>query len=504
MKDKIKFVPILLLIFITFWLRLVNLGYSDYYGDEIKAMWLPERHQSAIEFLYDQKKGPIEFLVTYLVKFRDPDYSNEFLLRLPFTLAGILGIFFFYRLVELHFGKKIALYATLLLSINGIFVGLMRIAQYQSFVILFSILTLYAFSLALLQERWKYTGIYTGVICWTAALLTHYDGIFIAPFALYLLYRWCRANNDLPLQRRIMHIAIPFVLSALVIGIYFVPYMLSISSSTKIYWAERIAGEGIPDIERSSSFLNFQIYNPVLGVYVYLALGVLSLPKVKRTLPVILWFALPWIVLEGIIFDPGTHIYTYLLPATILVAFGLETLERILEKILVNVLGIIWGKRLNLAWLALLFGSLAFISHWIFVDHTPEYPFEQKRIIFWTLGGPYGDYKTWLYGFPYYRGWEAIGEYVTSSEGKWYYYTNEHTSISDFYVHYGHSVVNAGQYVYILHPQSFIGSDGVKEKASYWQTHYPPVKIFEIDGKVVAEVYEMPPGELEAIQEAGY
>jgi 4-amino-4-deoxy-L-arabinose transferase-like glycosyltransferase len=222
MKDKIKFVPILLLVFITFWLRLVNLGYSDYYGDEIKVMWLPERNQSAIEFLYDQKKGPIEFLVTYLVKFRDPDYSNEFLLRLPFTLAGILGIFFFYRLVELHFGKKIALYATLLLSINGIFVGLMRIAQYQSFVILFSILTLYAFSLALLQERWKYTGIYAGVIFWTAALLTHYDGIFIAPFALFLLYRWYRANNELPLQRRVMHIAIPFVLSALVLD-HFVP-----------------------------------------------------------------------------------------------------------------------------------------------------------------------------------------------------------------------------------------------------------------------------------------
>lgn len=500
MREKTKFIPLLLLIFITFWLRLVNLGYSDYTGDEIKAMWRPERNQSAIEFLYDQKKGPIEYLITYLVKFRNPSYSNELLLRLPFTLAGILGIFFFYALVELHFGKKIALYAAFLLSINGIFVGLMRVAQYQSFVILFSILTLYSFSLALQNRRWKYIGIYTGVVSWTAALLTHYDGIFIAPFALYLLYRWYSLNSNQPHQRRIKHIALPFALGALVLAIYFVPYLLSLTSSTKIYWAERIAGEGIPDIERSSSMLNFQIYNPILAVYVYLALGFLSLPKVKRTFPVILWFAFPWIVLEGVIFDPGTHIYTYLLPATILVAFGLETFEEILVKFL----GITWGKRLSLAWLALLFGSLAFISHLIFVDHNPEYPFEKKRILFWTLGGPYGNYKTWLYGFPYYRDWEAIGEYVTSEKGKWYYYTNEYTNISNFYVRYGHSVANAGKYVYILHPQSFTGSDGVKEKASYWQTHYPPVKIFEIDGKVVAEVYEMPPGTLEEIREAGY
>ncbi len=136
----LRFFPLLFLAFVTFWLRLNNLGYSDYYGDEIKAMWRPASGQSAIEYLYAQKKGPTEFLVTYLVRFIDPSYSNGFLLRLPFTLAGILGIYFFYRLVEMHFGKKIALYSTLLLSVNGIFVGLMRYVQYQSFVILFSLL----------------------------------------------------------------------------------------------------------------------------------------------------------------------------------------------------------------------------------------------------------------------------------------------------------------------------------------------------------------------------
>jgi hypothetical protein len=154
--------------------------------------------------------------------------------------------------------------------------------------------------------------------------------------------------------------------------------------------------------------------------------------------------------------------------------------------------------------LALLFGSLALISHLIFVDHTSEYPFEKKRVLIWTIGGPFEGYTTGIYGFPYYRGWEDIGEYITSAKGKWYYYTNEHSSISSYYVPYAHSVVNAGYYIYIHHPQSFIGRDGVKEKASYWQTRYSPVNVFEYDGKVVAEVYEMPPGTLEKIQMAGY
>ncbi|HEY5669395.1 MAG TPA: hypothetical protein VIS10_05305, partial [Anaerolineales bacterium] len=75
MKDKvklstrIKWIPYLFLIFVTLWLRLVNLGYSDYQGDEIKAMWRPAPGQSGIDYLYTQKKGPTQFLVSYLVKF---------------------------------------------------------------------------------------------------------------------------------------------------------------------------------------------------------------------------------------------------------------------------------------------------------------------------------------------------------------------------------------------------------------------------------------------------
>ncbi len=88
MKEKLKLIPFLFLVFVTLWLRLVNLGYSDFQGDEIKALWRPAPGQSAIDFLYLQKKGPTEFLVTYLLKFVDPTFSNELLLRLPFA-AGI-------------------------------------------------------------------------------------------------------------------------------------------------------------------------------------------------------------------------------------------------------------------------------------------------------------------------------------------------------------------------------------------------------------------------------
>lgn len=497
-KKLANLTPVLFLVFSTLWLRLVNLGYSDYYGDEIKAMWLPAPGQNAIDYLYNQKKGPTEFLVSFLVKLIDPTYSNEFIIRLPFALAGIIAIYFLYRVVEINFNKKIALYSTMLLSANGIFIGLMRFVQYQPFVILFSVLTLCCFSLAL-QPKWSKSGIYLGVLFWTAGFLSHYDAIFISPFALYLLLNWYKKNTDQPPLLRVRHMIIPFALGGLILAIYFVPYLISIPSGTTNYWMLRLTGQGDATGMLRSSIANFDLYNPILGLPFYFILGILALIKIKKIFSLLIWFIFPWIILEGFIFDPGTHINNYLIPGVIIVAFGLE----VIEEFTLRVVGELWGRRINLIWLALLFGSLACISHLIFVDHTPEYPYEKRRILLWTIGGGSTDTMLWPYGFPYYRRWEDLGKYVISNEGNGYYYTNEQTPISKYYVPLDHSAKNAGYYIYIHNPQSFLRREQ-SLKAYYWRTHYEPVKIFKYNNRLVAEIYSMPAGGLGDIKEAGY
>ena len=501
MKDKLKLIPFLFLIFVTLWLRLANLGYSDYQGDEIKAMWRPLAGQSAMEFLYAQRKGPTEFLVTYAMRFLDPSFSNQLLQRLPFALAGILAIFVFYRLISMHYGKKIALYASLLLSVNGIFIGLMRIVQYQPFVILFMLLALYCFTLALQQERWRFKGIYLGVLCWTLAIFSHYDGIFIALFAVYLLARWYSQNKDLPSRARLKHLLIPFAISGTLLAAYFIPYLLGLSVSTKAYWTRRIIAPEGADQGGGNSILNFELYNPIISIYLYPILGALSLPKIKQTLPIWLWFALPWALLEFAILEPGTHIYTYLMPAIILLAFGLA----LLEELAVRLVGELWGRRLSIAGIALLFICLAGISHLIFVDHTPEYPFEKRSMLFWTIGGAdkMREHRYWVYGFPYNRRWEEIGEFVTTTENTGFYATNERDTISSFYVPFGFVTKWAGHYIYIHNPYSFQIEDS-RMKVRYWRAKYKPVKVLENNGRVVAEIYYMPPGSLEEIKRAGY
>jgi 4-amino-4-deoxy-L-arabinose transferase-like glycosyltransferase len=498
MREKIHLIPPGILILVTAWLRLANLGYSDYQGDEVKALAGPIQGQSLTNFLLEQRKGPVQFILTYLINLAHPSQADEFLTRLPFAIAGILSIYFFYRLVFLLYGKKIAIYAALLLSINGLFVGLTRIIQYQPLVILFSVLALYCITLALDSPRWSISGLYLGMFFWAAAILSHYDGVFIAPFALYLLGRWYAANTEIPATSRRRHLVVSAGLGVLLLAAFFIPFFIELRNSTIEYWLLRFTGEGEPTGTPSSLF-TFQLYNPLFALYLYIFLGGMSLLRIRMNLPIWLWFLFPWLILEGIIADPGTHIYTYILPATILVGFGFSVLEGLVRRLV--------GERSSFALVvssaALAITFLSAVSHLIFIDHTPEYPWEQRRILYWTIGAPDEKYRVWAFGFPYNRQWEAIGEYITSNENNEYYATNENKSLAGNYIPIPFDVNRSGYYIHIYHPQSF-RDRLVDDKIRYWTKNYPPVKTYLTEGKTVAEIYDMPPGNISELRSQGY
>lgn len=497
-KYRPKILPVIFLVFVTLWLRLVNLGYSNYQGDEIKALPLLVPEQTFFDFLLQQRKGPTQFIITYLIKLVNPAFTNEFFTRLPFALGGILAVFFFYRMVKLNFGRRIALYASIFLTVNGLFVGLNRIVQYQSFVILFSILSIYAISLAIKRKKWRIVGLYLGMLFWGMAVLSHYDGLFIAPYVVYLLICWYTRYINLPVRTRQKHILLSIGIFILIPAIFYVQFVFSISEATRTYWSTRLQ-EPIDVNTIKSSLVTFRIYNPLIVIYLYAVLGLLSILKIKKTFPVILWFIFPWIVFEGIIYDPGTHIYTYLIPATILIAFGVAVIEDALEK----VAGEGYGRVLSRAGLVILFIFLSTLSHFIFVDHTPEYPWEERKYLIWTLEEPDSKYKLWLYGFPYNRYWDEIAEYIISTENNGFYSTNEKRSISGFYLPYEFNVNQSGYYIHIHNPQSLRERLPI-DKIRYWRKNYQPVKVFEYRGRTVAEIYLMPEGDVKEIKKAGY
>jgi 4-amino-4-deoxy-L-arabinose transferase-like glycosyltransferase len=486
----------IILVVIAAWLRLSNLGYSDYQGDEIKALFLPPQGQSALGFLMDQRKGPIQFLITAFLKIFDPDYSNQFLIRLPFALAGILAVYFFYKLIKLHFGNKVAFYSTFFVATNGFLIAFSRIVQYQSFVILFMILALYVFSLASVHKKWEIKGIYLGFLFWALSILSHYDGIFIGPFVLYILYTWY-TKSGISVKRRIRHFiggGLVFVSS---LAVFYVPFILTISAATMDYWQGRLTGTGG---KISSSQYLFRVYNPIYIIHIYAALGILGfvkavIPPQLRTklkeIALFAWFILAFFFMEILVSIPGTHIYTYLIPLTVFMGIGVTLVQDVVRKIFPANLSLY----LSTAGIAAVFLFIFLQVNQIFVDNYREYPWENEKFLVWEFHKPSAVFHLSMFGFPYQRDWEGVNSIVRSFDDgseEIFYSTNERSPISRYYVPFRKSGDNAQFYVYVHRPQSYTDSIN-NERIRALVDREEPYKIyFDESGRVRTKLYYFP------------
>lgn len=557
-------------------LRLVNLGYSDYQGDEIKALFLPNPGQPISDFLLNQRKGPIQFGITYLLKFIDPSYSNQFITRLPFAVAGILSVYFFYKFLKLHFNEKTAFYASFFLATNGFLVAFSRIVQYQSYVVLFMILSLYLFSLAVKSKEWEVKGIYLGYIFWAFSILSHYDGVFIFPFVLYLVIAWLRRETiKIFALKNIKHLLIAKAIFASLLLSFYIPFVTSIDIGTKSYWKGRIVGTGG---KISSSTTLFRVYQPIYVIHIYtvvFAFGVLKvikeafslgslgkffilkikglpLPlllflddKFQKLVALVMWFFIPFIFLEVFIDIPGTHIYTYLIPVMIFLGLGIAFLEQLFHLIARLILKSdklrVYLSSAFLAGVLVVFSFVFVQSYAVFVDNNFEYPWQNEKFFVWEFHKPSPIFHLSMFGFPYYRNWDGIGEFVRSDEVNYtctsrlddksikvcpnedrkveFYSTNERKSIARYHIPYPKDTDSAGYYVLISNAQSFTDNP-VQDKALYWAENYEPVFIVDRclsyssawnvhysckSGRdIVVKVYYMPQGSLDEIREAGY
>ena len=499
MIKKLKEPLLLITVLLAFSLRLQNIGYSNYQGDEIKALFLPDPGQSMSSFFLDQRKGPMQFIVTFLLKLVNPTYTNEFFVRLPFALAGAFAVLFFYKLLKDRFGEKIAFYASFFFATNGFFVALSRIVQYQAFVMFFMVLALHMFSLAVKQEKWKIKGIYLGFLFWALSILSHYDGVFIAPFAFYLLGVWFSQNKNLA-----KHLFGAGALAGLLLAVFYVPFVLSISIATKDYWLNRLSG-GNGKI--SSSRYLFQVYNPIYIIHIYNILSVFGLLALRKKslqlLIVFIWFALPFVFLEFIVNIPGTHVFIYLLPLTIILAHGIVEVEAagkwIFDKLKLN-------TKLIYAGISIIFAFIFLQSYFIFVDHTYEYPWENERFMLWTFHKPSAMFHLSMFGFPYFRNWEKIEQVVTqdSMENRILFYsTNERQTISRYYIPFQKDADRAGYYIYIESPQSFTDQI-VSDKAAYWAQNHEPIYVGKSTSATSVKIYYMPNLTLDELKLQGY
>ena len=474
--------------------RAQDLGYSNLQGDEINTLDYLYPGEEFSRYFWDQKRGPTQYLINY-ANTSLFGYINETQVRLPYLLLGVLAIGLTYLLAKEIFNEKAAGWAAALQAVSGLFIAFSRIVQYQTAIFCLLPASLILFIRGM-RENCRAKVVWAALL-FAAAVISHYDslsaGFFLAPFLVsYAISQTGASGRALRWTGWLVGISLPLAAA------FYLPFSRGdyFSQVTEGYLRQRLLGGGLmPRINIIRTILNLYVPDLVL-IFLFLAcllgllswsrrvgpikigrwvitekvtqvgyLGLLALlagatwfslyPVKPRTATVLVvgsclgltallvfskrikpvwsglagWFLINFALYFFLFKDVRTHVYTVFLPAFILAGYGVSWF-----------LGEVKSKSLQYLFLAICLGLVVFqlgFAGVVFVDKNPEFPWWQKDLFGWTI------YKTsrnaqdkpeGVFGLPYYRGWERVGEGFRRGCLVGDYTTNEKTSIPYFYL----------------------------------------------------------------------
>lgn len=259
-------------------LRLTNLGYAEFQGDEARAMLLAARlgeSQDPSTLLW-HKKGPLEVLLpAAALRLGDVRESSA---RLPFALAGLGVVLAGFALGRRLWGSRAALVTAGLLALDGYLVAFSRIVQYQSVVALCSVLAVWG------AWRWYSARQGGAVFLWLAAFFlgfgtwAHYEAVFAALPLAYLVFRRARAERWSG-GEWLRRLAGPLLLLAGVVALFYLPFLLhpQFAETLSYILKRRVGGGGpynmLPDFFLRASFYNASYYVMAMLIALWAVLG---------------------------------------------------------------------------------------------------------------------------------------------------------------------------------------------------------------------------------------
>ncbi len=474
---------LLVAVLIAVGLRVINLDYSEFQGDEAVVM---VRAANVLEgddtVLFQHKKGPAE-LTLVMAGWRLAETTNEWMARLPFAWASVLGVvavFLFGRRLDRPHAGGIA---ACLLAIEGYRVGFGRIVQYQSLV--FALSTLGLLCLLIYYSRGNGRLVIVAAAFFAGGTLAHYDALLVLPAGLLLV--GARLWRE---RRRFWYNLAPVLVAGLVGGVilalFYVPFLRSpYLEQTSSYVSGRVGGDQLFYNNLRSLFELSAVYNSVYllalmalalagqvlvtwarwgraalvlaGVLLLAALGGLVWPDLwvvnKTTLAwvpsavlligallapgqsmglraVWLWLGVPALFYLFFVALPLTHIHMIFPAWAMLAGIWLVDQGRWLASRSRPVV------RVASVGAVVAFFVCSYYVVMLFVDHTPEYrrtfP-EFKHPLFWT---PYQQMpQAGLFGFPYRAGWKVVGHLVADGGLTGTFDSNEEQDVTDYYMH---------------------------------------------------------------------
>jgi len=474
--------------------RLPNLGYSEFQGDEAVIM---QRAADALlgddDELFIHQKGPVEILVPMSI-WALSGTTTEWQARLPFVLAGLLAVLSVTALGSSWFGHRAGIAAGLLVAINGFLVAFSRILQYQNLVIAMGCLSL----LWLIEYRLarRLMALVLSAIFLAFGLLSHYDTVLMVPAAAAVLVVALVESKSGPRVGRNVfgHLLVAAGVGAVVLAFFYVPFVLNpMFSRTFSYLAGGRLGSGLFHNSLTSVWRMSVFYN---ALYYVVGLGFLVLVAAikRRGRPAAwLYLGMPLIFYCFVVVDPRTHVYTFYPGAAVLAGALLAGVvpsaswSRRLRAVMGGALGL---------WYALCAGyiGLAFVSHrveykraWPESRH-PLYPvpFADEAL------PPYGHF-----GFPYRAGWKAVEYLFDQGIVFGTYASNEEPEVTTWYI-------RSGARTMCGHPDVYVVAEDVQDEIAIdWgelEREYQLVAEVAVSGLTKIRVFAQASGDADVMQ----
>ena len=451
--------PVLAALALAAAFRLPNLDYSEFQGDEAEvALRALAVLQGVPDALIAHRKPPGEVLLAALFA-GGLGTLTELTGRVPFALAGVAAVAALYQLGRALFGERAGVAAALLLAVNGYFVALGRMLQYQGPLLLVDILAvlcLWRFSLGP-GVRSGYAVV--GALLLAGSALLGFSAVFMVPVAAVALWPRAAGARRVPWTARAIWLWPSMLLVPITAAVYGVlahgPGGALDLAGGWLYLGPRVGGRP-PYFNLDAFLLSANHYTSSLYLLVVLGVGVAAglaaglqalrharsgrraaaerrMFSARRALAVRLalaWVAVPFLAYLLLVRSPGTH-WREAFPGLLLV---------------VGVAAAAWYARLadrRLATTALLAGGvfLAATGHYLYVawlrpwpEYQAVYPLERHPLDWSTADLRSAGNAGGIYGMARHHGWKLVGSLMARGVLPKGYDTNESLQQAAWYL----------------------------------------------------------------------
>ncbi len=447
--------------------RFVNLGYSEFQGDEARAA---VRAASVIQgyddTLFFHKKGPAEILIPTVI-YSLTGRLTEQAARLPFSLANLTVLFVVFLLGWYLFGPIAGWSAALLLALDGYFIAYSRILQYQSLVFLLSTLAVLMVYKALRFPEAMNRYFLLAALFFSTGLLAHYETITVLIPVSFLFWKIRKKTNTKQIAKALVT---PFILVFILVSIFYIPFIIhphfkitytyivtkrihtvgsficnNIDSfinrttfySTTYYLALMVVLTLLAILAAYRSFMNLRQKRYIAGfimlcvvftgfwlgwievikadyvglLVVLIILPVWLAPQIKTEEKMLwLWFGIPMLLTLFFVENPGNHVYIFFIPWVLISGMVINKWWKIVQAWLGRTKAVTIGIIVSVLTIVV-FGNYAY---WYFVHHKPEIlrTWKQNRPKgYWVSYDSPDDSQVFdfpRFGFPHKTGWKAL------------------------------------------------------------------------------------------------